>query len=260
MGIIWYVIILVKNIDMKNNEVPQRLQKILAQHGYGSRRSVEELIKTGKVFVNGEVAELGVKATSKDKITVNGVNLRHTSTATHQCILYNKPVGQICTRSDPEGRETVFSALPPLDTQRWIAVGRLDINSSGLLLFTTDGDLANKLMHPKQQIEREYAVRVLGTVTPNILQAITTRVILPDGSKAKFKRVKYVGGTGANSWYNVVLTQGRYREVRQIWQSQGLQVSRLMRIRYGDVWLPRDLPEGAYLPVDVDSLWGLLEQ
>lgn len=230
-------------------ETAQRLQKILAHHGIGSRREMEQWIAAGQVQVNGKTAVLGTKATVHDKISVNG-RLINKASKEHRVILYNKPAGEICTRSDPQGRSTVFSALPRLQNQRWVSVGRLDINSSGLILFTTDGELANQYMHPKANIEREYAVRILGTVTDVIKQNILKGVKLDDGAIGKFTALKFVGGSGSNTWYHVTLTQGRYREVRRIWESQGLQVSRLIRIRYGDITLPRDLPEGKFLELD----------
>ncbi len=230
-------------------EVPERVQKVLAQIGLGSRREIEGWITEGKVLVNGEPAVLGSKITSSDKITVNGRAVSRqkiNSDLPHRVIMYHKPVGEICTRSDPQGRITVFNSLPKLTGQRWVAIGRLDINSSGLMLFTTDGDLANKLMHPKAEIEREYAVRVLGTVSKDMLRNVTQGVTLDDGTQAKFAKVVYVGGTGANAWYNVILKAGRYREVRRIWESQGVQVSRLLRIRFGLLTLPKELAEGRF--------------
>jgi 23S rRNA pseudouridine2605 synthase len=244
-----------------NTEVPQRLQKILAERGIGSRREIEAWIVAGQIFVNGKLAVLGTKATNADQITVQG-NLvppsRANYNATPRVILYHKPVGEICTRSDPQGRNTVFASLPKLQGQRWISVGRLDINSSGLILFTTDGDLANKLMHPKANIEREYAVRVLGTLSNEALRKVTTGVTLSDGTQAKFLSAKFVGGSGANSWYHVTLTQGRYREVRRIWESQGLRVSRLIRIRYGDLKLPRTLPEGKFIDIEYEAVLNMI--
>lgn len=233
--------------------VPQRLQKVLAQHGIGSRREIEAWIAAGQVLVNGQPAILGTKVTPKDKITVQGRAVSTVTHEQHQFILYNKPEGQICTRSDPQGRVTVFSKLPKLDKLRWVSIGRLDINSSGLILFTTDGELAHKFMHPKANIEREYAVRVLGTVTPAMLQKMQRGVTLDDGTKARFTNIKTAGGAGANKWYNVTLTQGRYREVRRLWESQGVRVSRLMRIRYGDFKLPKDLAEGKFITLDYEK-------
>ncbi len=239
-----------------NTAVPQRLQKVLAQRGVGSRREVESWIEAGRVQVNGKTAVLGTKVLPHDKITISGQDVPDAAPASikHRIILYNKPVGEICTRSDPEGRITVFSQLPKLHNQRWISVGRLDINSSGLILFTTDGELAHRLMHPSANIEREYAVRVLGAVTKETIDRFLSGVTLDDGTTAKFTAVTFVGGGGANSWYNVTLTQGRYREVRRIWESQGLKVSRLIRIRFGSVALPRDLSEGKFIDLDINDV------
>lgn len=235
------------------SDVPQRLQKVLAQRGLGSRREIEAWIEAGKVLVNGKPAILGTKVSAKDLISIEGKQLSAPVTR-ERVILYNKPIGEICTRSDPEGRITVFENLPELVGQRWINIGRLDINSAGLLLFTTDGELANKLMHPSANIEREYAVRVLGSVTDMILYKITHGVTLDDGTTAKFKSATFAGGNGANLWYHVTLTRGLNREVRRIWESQGLQVSRLIRIRYGHYKLPKDLAEGRYIDLDYDEV------
>lgn len=240
-----------------NKVVPERLQKVLAQRGVGSRREIESWIVAGQISVNGKTAVLGTKVLPHDNITILGRVVPSGSTAAavkQRVILYNKPIGEICTRRDPEGRVTVFAHLPKLHNQRWISVGRLDINSSGLILFTTDGELANRLMHPKANIEREYSVRILGDVTKEIIKTILSGVTLDDGTVAKFNSVNFVGGAGANSWYNVTLTQGRYREVRRIWESQGLRVSRLIRIRFGTVILPRDLPEGKFIDLNPRDL------
>lgn len=233
--------------------VPQRLQKVLAALGLGSRREIEGLIVAGLIKVNGKTAVLGTKVSDVDVITVRGKNVTQEALSEHRVIIYNKPVGEICTRSDPEGRITVFENLPRLQKQRWVGIGRLDINSCGLILFTTDGEFANQLMHPRGNIEREYAVRVLGEVTPQILQNLRAGVTLDDGTSAKFDDIRFVGGTGANSWYHVILSQGRYREVRRIWETQGLRVSRLIRVRYGNIELPRDLPEGNYRELDYEK-------
>lgn len=228
-----------------NDTVPQRLQKFLAHQGVGSRREIEAWIAAGLIQVNGATAILGTKVTAQDAITIKGQPLK-TKAPKQRVILYNKPVGQICTRLDPQNRPTVFSALPPLDNQRWIGIGRLDINSSGLILFTTDGELAHTLMHPRYNLEREYAVRILGKVTKEMQNKLLKGVTLDDGTSANFASIEFVGGKGANSWYNVILKQGRYREVRRIWETQGVQVSRLIRIRYGTIKLPRDLAEGDF--------------
>lgn len=240
-------------------EEQERLQKVLAQRGYGSRREIEAWIAAGQIEVNGEVATLGCKVSAKDQISLNGKLLRQKislqGAGNERIILYYKPEGEICTRSDPQGRETVFSALPRLSGQRWVGIGRLDINSSGLMLFTTDGELAHKLMHPSANIEREYSVRVLGKVTKEIQQTLLKGVLLdPDKPKAKFKKIEFVGGTGANVWYNVTLTEGRYREVRRLWESQDVAVSRLIRIRFGDIKLPTDLVSGRFIDLDYDEI------
>jgi 23S rRNA pseudouridine2605 synthase len=223
----------------------EKLQKVLARRGLGSRREIEQWIIEGRVEINNRTAQLGDRASATDTLKVNG-RVLPTLTAEQQpaqVLCYHKPVGEICTRSDPEGRPTVFDNLPRVHHGRWVAIGRLDINTSGLLLFTTDGELANKLMHPAQQIEREYAVRVLGKVEDEVLETLQKGVQLEDG-EARFTRIREAGGDGANHWYHVVLTEGRQREVRRLWEAQGVQVSRLIRIRYGTVPLPRGLRTG----------------
>lgn len=224
-----------------------RVQKILSQQGLGSRRAMERLISEGQVLINGQLAKLGDLADHNDKITVQGRII--TQSSIHQkpqILLYHKRVGEISSRTDPHHAKTVFDRLPPLKTGRWIQVGRLDINTSGLLLFTNEGRLAQYLMHPKFQFEREYAVRVRGQVTDEILALLKKGVVLDDGP-AKFKSIVFQGGEGLNAWYHVVLTEGKNREVRRLWQSQGLEVSRLIRIRYGDIVMPRSLARGQYL-------------
>ena len=223
----------------------QRLQKVLAQAGFGSRREIETWISAGRVTLNGKPASLGDKAGPFDKIKLDGRLLRGIKHAPQQCqvMLYNKPEGQVCTRSDPEGRDTVFQHLPKPRSGRWIMVGRLDLNTSGLLLFTNDGELAKRLMHPSYQVEREYAVRILGEVTDSMIETLISGVQLEDGP-ARFKSVKFSGGSGANKWFSIVLTEGRQREVRRLWEAQGLTVSRLIRTRFGAVRLPRNLRLG----------------
>lgn len=231
--------------------VPERLQKVLARAGYGSRREIERLIEAGRLTVNGRIAVLGEAVSLQDEIALDGRRLpvsvdRDTP---RRVLIYHKPEGEICTRSDPEGRATVFERLPKLRTGRWISIGRLDINSAGLLLLTTDGDLAHRLMHPSREIEREYAVRVLGTVTPEQIAQLRRGVELDDGP-ARFRDVIDAGGHGANHWYHVVLTEGRNREVRRLWESQGLAVNRLIRVRYGPIALPRSLRAGKWADLD----------
>ncbi len=225
----------------------EKLQKVLARAGKGSRREMETVISAGRVSVNGKTAYLGDRVEGNEQIRVDGHLVKVTNTEEQVCrvLMYNKPEGEMCTRKDPEGRPTVFDRLPPLESGRWVAVGRLDINTSGMLLFTTDGELANRLMHPSHKIEREYAVRVFGEVDEAMLQRLRHGVKLEDGP-AKFQQITYRGGEGRNHWFHVVLSEGRNREVRRLWESQDVQVSRLIRVRYGDLELQRQLPVGGW--------------
>jgi 23S rRNA pseudouridine2605 synthase len=227
---------------MNNSE---RLQKILSQAGLGSRREMERWIENGWVQVNGKSVKLGDSACFSDNITVKGkliLNPLKTKQNT-RILLYHKPVGEISSRHDPKFEKTVFDNLPHLKQGRWVQVGRLDLNTSGLLVFTNNGELANQLMHPKYGIEREYAVRVYGQVSPEILRNLEKGVTLDDGV-AKFTRIDFRGGVGSNSWYHVTLNEGKNREVRRLWESQGIEVSRLIRIRYGTLLMPRFLARG----------------
>ncbi|MDE4028253.1 23S rRNA pseudouridine(2605) synthase RluB [Glaesserella parasuis] len=237
--------------------VGEKLQKILARAGQGSRREIEEVIAAGRVSVDGKIATLGdrVQVSSSTKIRIDGnlVNLIPTQKEICRVLMYYKPEGELCTRSDPEGRATVFDRLPRLTGSRWIAVGRLDINTSGLLLFTTDGELANRLMHPSREVEREYSVRVFGEVNDAMIQRLRKGVQLEDGP-ANFKQIKAVGGTGINQWFDVTLTEGRNREVRRLWESQGIQVSRLIRIRYGNIKLEKSLPRGGWEEMGLEQV------
>lgn len=239
----------------------ERIQKILSRAGYGSRREIERWVGAGEITVNGVVAKAGQAIDENDKIVLRGQVLKLSSKlkARPQVLLYHKKMGEICSRKDPEGRPTVFDHLPKLNGGRWIQVGRLDINTDGLILFTTDGELANRLMHPSYQIEREYAARILGKVTEDILTTLQTGVMLEDG-EAKFTRITFEGGEGANRWYNVTLNEGRNREVRRIWESQELTVSRLRRIRYGDIVLKRSLTPGNYEDMDVRAMRNLYQK
>lgn len=241
----------------------EKLHKVLARSGIGSRREMERWIKEGRITVNDKVATLGDRISEGDVASVDGapVNLIFDRQSERRVLIYNKPVGEICTRHDPEGRPTVFDHLPPLKEGRWIAIGRLDINTSGLLLFTTDGDLANALMHPSAQIDREYAVRVLGNVDDALLKRLTDGVLLEDGM-AKFTDVQFFDGEGANKWYHCVVMEGRNREVRRLWESQEIQVSRLKRVRFGPVFLPSDVRAGTWKLLEdkeVKSLSQMLE-
>ena len=223
----------------------ERIQKVLANAGFGSRRELERLIEAGQVRVNGRVARLGDRITPEDRVMVGNrkVGSWRLQPQGHRTIAYNKPEGELVTRSDPGGRPTVFPRLPRLRSGRWIAVGRLDINTSGLILFTTDGELANRLMHPAQQIEREYAVRVLGQVSEEMLQQLVNGVELEDGP-ARFEEIVSAGGKGSNQWYHAVIMEGRKREVRRLWEAVGARVSRLKRVRFGPVMLEQRLPAG----------------
>lgn len=237
----------------------ERIQKVLARAGYGSRRQLEVLIKDGKVTVNGAVAKLGDQVEEGDTIRLDGKSLspKRLWQQPQQVLLYHKPVGEVCTRKDPEGRRTIFQSLPSPEEGRWVSVGRLDINTSGLIILTTDGELANRLMHPSNQMDREYAVRVLGAVTPEIMQNLRDGVELEDG-KAKFADIQESGGEGANSWFHVVIQEGRNREVRRLWESQGVTVSRLMRVRYGPIIIPKQLKPGRWQMLgtkDLDILY-----
>ena len=244
----------------KDGAAGERLQKVLAAAGLGSRREIEGWIAQGRVTVNGKPAKLGDRVEPTDRVSVDGKPVRgleHAADTRRRVILYHKPEGELTTRKDPEGRPTVFEALPRLRGSRWVSVGRLDTNTSGLLIFTNDGALANKLMHPSAEVEREYAVRVLGKVTDEQLLALKRGVSLEDGM-AKFDDIVEAGGEGANHWYHVILREGRNREVRRLWDAVGLTVSRLIRVRYGSLSLPRNLPRGAWRDATEEETGALL--
>jgi 23S rRNA pseudouridine2605 synthase len=241
---------------MDNSE---KLQKVLARAGLGSRREIETWITAQRLVINGKIAQLGDRVTNKDEIRLDGrVVYRVADTQIPQILCYHKPIGEVTSRRDPEGRKTVFEQLPAVKGARWIAIGRLDLNTSGLLLFTTDGELANRLMHPSHEIEREYAVRVLGKVDEAMLARLTEGVMLVDGM-AKFDRIIDAGGDGANHWYHVVLHEGKNREVRRLWESQGIQVSRLMRIRFGSFTMPKGLRSGHSVLLSGEDLTNLYQ-
>ena len=228
---------------------PERIQKVMAQAGVGSRRQIESWIKEGRINVDGKPAEIGQLITREQRFTLNGKPLRLRQKAPTRVLILNKPEGTICSRNDPEHNKTVFELLPRAKHDRWVLVGRLDLNTSGLLLATNNGELANRLMHPSSEIEREYAVRVLGEATPEQIQLLLDGIELEDGPAA-FLSISEAEGSGSNRWYHVVLKEGRNREVRRLWDAVGLKVSRLIRIRYGMIALPRllrgqykDLPE-----------------
>tara|TARA_Y100000996_G_scaffold294591_1_gene233103 strand:- start:3576 stop:4301 length:726 start_codon:yes stop_codon:yes gene_type:complete len=227
--------------------VKKRIHKVLAEHGYGSRRGIEELIRQNKVEVNGEIAKIGQLVSEKDSFKIEGKKIVLSSKGLKETrvLMYNKKVGEVSTRNDPDNRRTVFDNLPRLNSGRWISVGRLDLNTSGLMLFTNNGELANKLMHPSSVIEREYVARIHGLVTRKIVQNLVDGVRLEDGL-ARFTDVQEGRKGKTNQWFAMVIMEGRTREVRRLWESQNLEVSRLKRVRYGDLFLPAKLQQGAY--------------
>ena len=233
----------------------EKVQKVLARSGAGSRRAIERLIREGRVSEGGRTVQIGDRVDGTSTLRIDGRQIRpqERDQARSRVIVYHKPEGEICTRSDPGGRPTVFARLPEPKGGRWVSVGRLDINTSGLLLLTNDGELADRLMHPRNGFEREYACRVRGRVEPRHIDQMLKGVRI-DGYRARFERIEVGRGGGVNRWYNVVLTQGRYREVRRIWEASGLQVSRLIRTRYGPIQLPRDLAPGRWVELNAVAL------
>ena len=240
---------------------PERLQKVLAQAGIGSRREMEEWIAAGRISVNGVPAHLGQSVVPTDKIKIGGrlVNVRFTTSKTPRVVMYHKPEGEIVSRDDPEGRPSVFAALPRIRSGRWIAVGRLDFNTSGLLLFTTSGELANKLTHPSSELVRDYAVRVLGELTLEAQQQLLSGIELEDGL-ASFASLSDAGGEGANHWYRATLFEGRNREVRRMFEAVGCTVSRLIRVRYGPFSLPPQLKRGRVYELNEVEVKGLMRE
>jgi len=235
-----------------------KLQKMLAQAGLGSRRDMEELIASGQVTLNGQPAKIGDRVGAEDTVRV-GKRVIHMKFETQRTrvMLYHKPEGEIVSRDDPEGRPSVFDKLPKLDSSKWVAVGRLDFNTSGLLIFTTDGDLANRLMHPRYEVEREYAVRIMGQLTPLHIQQLTYGIEMDDGI-AKFERLSDEGGEGSNRWYRVILKEGKNREVRRMFMAVGMMVSRLIRLRFGPLNLPPRLKRGHSMELDEAEVARLL--
>ncbi|MDQ2075559.1 23S rRNA pseudouridine(2605) synthase RluB [Marinimicrobium sp. ABcell2] len=232
--------------DVESPSSDEKLQKVLARAGLGSRREMEKMIETGHVQVNGRPARLGDRVTATDKIFFRGQRiLVSQQVPRRRVLLYNKPEGEICSRSDPEGRRTVFDSLPSLKGERWVSVGRLDFNTSGLLLFTNDGELANKLMHPSSVIDREYLVRIQGHVDDEMKRQLLEGVLLDDGV-ARFTDIVEGAGEGQNRWFYCVVMEGRNREVRRLWESQGVKVSRLKRVRYGNIFIPSHVRVGQW--------------
>ncbi len=244
--------------DLTADDDAPKLHKVLAEAGLGSRRDMEELIIAGRVSVNGEPAHIGQRILPADQVRINGKLVqRKVSTRPPRVLVYHKPAGEIVSTSDPEGRATVFDRLPQIKTGKWLAVGRLDFNTEGLLLFTTSGDLANRLMHPRYGIEREYAVRTLGELEEGMRQKLLSGVELDDGP-ANFNKIINGGGEGANRWYRVIISEGRNREVRRMFEAVGLTVSRLIRTRYGAMTLPGSLKRGRWEELDEHAVRSLM--
>ena len=228
--------------DQQIENKGERIQKVLARGGLGSRRGIERWIEEGRLSVNGVKVKPGLLLKQGDQVQINGrvVNWEKYIQQPTRVLVYNKPTGEVVTRRDPQGRPVVFTRLPKLEIGRWISVGRLDINTSGLLLLTNNGELANRLMHPSTDLDREYAVRILGEVSEEVIEKLKEGVELEDG-KAHFNDIQFFSGEGANKWFHVVVKEGRNRLVRRLWESQGVTVSRLMRVRYGPAVLPENV-------------------
>ncbi len=236
----------------------EKIQKVLANAGLASRRQIETWIQEGRIHVDGKIAKLGDRIDITAKVRVDGrdVPLMKSAAQKTRVLLYHKPEGEICSRNDPEKRPTVFDRLPLLRNGRWISVGRLDFNTSGVLLLTNNGELAHQLMHPSKEIEREYAVRVQGQVSPEMIKNLKDGVPL-DGIPAHFDKITDAGGEGSNHWYHVLVKEGRNRVVRKLWESQGVKVSRLIRIRFDSITLPRFLRRGRWMELEKEAIANL---
>ena len=238
-----------------------RIHKILADHGIGSRRGIESLIRQKKVLVNGQLATIGQLVSEKDTFEIEGrsIKLLKKDPTKRRVLMYNKKVGEISSRNDPDHKKTIFDSLPKLRSGRWVSVGRLDINTSGLILFSNDGSFANNLMHPSSNIEREYVARVHGHVSEKIVNNLIKGVKLEDGF-AKFSDVQGGRKGNTNQWFAMVIMEGRSREVRRLWESQGLEISRLKRVRYGNLFLPATLKQGAFKELTKSEISALERQ
>ena len=238
-----------------------RIHKILADHGIGSRRGIESLIRQKKVLVNGQLAIIGQLVSEKDTFEIEGrsIKLLKKDPTKRRVLMYNKKVGEISSRNDPDHKKTIFDSLPKLRSGRWVSVGRLDINTSGLILFSNDGSFANNLMHPSSNIEREYVARVHGHVSEKIVNNLIKGVKLEDGF-AKFSDVQSGRKGKTNQWFAMVIMEGRSREVRRLWESQGLEISRLKRVRYGNLFLPATLKQGAFKELTKSEISALERQ
>lgn len=241
------------------NQEGERLQKVLANAGFGSRREIEQWIRDGRIRLNGRLAQLGDRISSEDVVKLDGkpLSARRLAESSREILIYNKPEGEIVSRKDPQGRPTVFTRLPRPKHGRWISVGRLDVNTSGLLLMTTDGELVNRLTHPSRQVEREYAVRVFGEISEEQLEQLVQGVELDDGP-ARFEEITPAGGEGINRWFHVVLMEGRKREVRRLWEAVGLTVSRLKRVRFGPIMLDSATKVGRWRALGAEERKALL--
>ncbi|MDD2864211.1 MAG: pseudouridine synthase [Methylococcales bacterium] len=248
------------DVDVEASKDGERIQKVLARGGLASRREIERWIAEGRLKINGNVVTQGAHLKAGDYVQLNDrvVHWEKFERQPTRVLIYHKPTGEIVSRNDPQGRPTIFANLPKLDTSRWISVGRLDVNTSGLLLVTNNGELANKLMHPSTEVEREYAVRILGEVPDEKIELLKQGVMLEDGL-AKFDQIYFMGGDGANKWYHVVVSEGRNRLVRRLWEAQNVVVSRLMRVRYGPVVLSDGLRTGKCYELDAKELALLFE-
>ncbi|MDD5755610.1 MAG: pseudouridine synthase, partial [Methylococcales bacterium] len=247
-------------VDVVISKDGERVQKVLARGGVASRREIERWITEGRLKINGVLVTQGAHLKAGDYLQLNDrvLNWEKFAIQPTRVLIYHKPTGEIVTRHDPQGRPTIFASLPKLDTSRWIAVGRLDVNTSGLLLITNNGELANKLMHPSTEVEREYAVRILGDVPDEKIELLKQGIQLEDG-EAKFDQIYFMGGEGANKWYHVIVSEGRNRLVRRLWEAQNVVVSRLMRVRYGPVVLSDGLRTGKCQELNAKELDLLFE-